>query len=151
MKKNHRLEFCQEGQEEDVRVTLVLYPTAKSILLEFGGNSTLYKKKGMIEGWMPDGNKWKLSLEDAIKYIRARGVWGFYRIDDMEIHLWFRKNVRKKELQAVLAHEMGHWMRPHHYSLAKEEEKAAKYEFVSSFAHDVSEHLIGAVKEGIFT
>jgi len=151
MRKGYRLEFVQDAQEgeEPILVILVLYPTAKSILVEFADGSDLYKKKGLVEGHLPDGTMWQWPLEVAVKYVRKRGAWGFYRINDKEIHVWFRKNVREKELQGVLAHELGHWMGPHHKDLAKEEIKAEKYEFVTAFAHDVTNHLIEGIKEGV--
>jgi hypothetical protein len=148
MKKHYRMDFYQEGEENN-RIALILYPTARSILTEFGRGSRLFEKKGIIEGHMPGDSKWKWPLEEAIKHINGRGVWGFYRFDDNEIHLWFRKNVTMKQLQAVLSHEVGHYMSPHHRNLNAEETKAMKYEFVASFAHDVAHHLIDSVKKGV--
>jgi hypothetical protein len=148
MRKGYRLEFVQEESKNPAKVILVLYPTARSILVEFAEGTEIYDKKGLVEGHMPDGTMWRHPLEDAIKHIQKRGAWGFYRFNDKEIHMWFRKNVKEKKLQTVLAHEMGHWMEPHHRKLSKEEVKAMKYEFVSAFSHDVTNHLLEAVKEG---
>jgi len=149
MRKGYRLEFVQEEEEDPISIILVLYPTARSILTEFAEGTELYEAKGLVEGHMPDGSMWQWPMEDAIKYIQKRGVWGFYRINEKEIHIWFRKNVRKKELQGVMAHELGHWMNPQHRKLSNEEKKASKYEFVASVAHDLTNHLLEGVKKGV--
>lgn len=116
---------------------------------EFGSTSKLFKKKKILEGYKTDGTMWEAPLNDAIKHIKSNGVWGFFRFKEKEIHLWFRKNVKERELQRVLAHEMGHWFNPHPHDMCKEEQKAVQYEFVTEFAYDVTKHLIEGVKKGV--
>jgi hypothetical protein len=151
MRKGYTLEFTQEvegSKDKPVNMTLVIWPTARSILLEFASETEKFKKKGVISGHTPDGKGWEFPLEDAIKSINKRGVWGFYRFQSKEIHMWFRKNAKSKEIKAVLVHELGHWMDPHHRKLDKEEDKASKYEFVYAFAEDIWTHLSNLIEKG---
>lgn len=104
--------------------------------------------KYIIEGFTyREGKKWRKSLTRAIKEIKYSGQWGFYRFQTKEIHLWFKRNIDKRDLCYFLAHEIGHSFNPRHKSPYKEEEKAIKYEHAALYAYDLATEIIQGIKK----
>ena len=118
---------------------VVLYPTLRSCM-EAYHCCPLEELDGYWEGYDQDGEKWKLSLEEAFKNSLAKGTWGWCEHKD-RVHIWFRKNVPLDKLAATVAHELGHRARPWHRDLKKEEMKAGQYEDSVSLAVRIAQDL----------
>lgn len=65
-------------------------------------------------------------MRRAIRMIRKRGAWGFCH-NKKEVHLWIGENATPVQIINVVAHEIGHMIRPWHKNDGMEEVKALKY------------------------
>jgi len=79
-------------------------------------------------------------MRESLIGIYQRQVWGWCEAKEV-IHVWVGRGAKMEDVIALIAHEQGHMMRPHHRSL-KEEQKACIYEKVAVMAYEGAKDLM---------
>lgn len=118
--------------DEEQTITIFRYPTSKSCMEAFFERDI--DKVKICKGYDDEGNPWKCTSDEFLKYIRKNGCWAFIDLDNT-IHIWHRKNTSIEKLVELLAHELGHTQRPYKYDLKEEEIKAGKYSHTARYAY----------------
>ena len=94
--------------------------------------------------WM-DGDRFRVwPMSRVLRSRRKTGTWGFCH-DKREIHIWVAKWAKKRSVIRLLAHEIGHTIRPYHRSSSDEESKAEQYADVAQMAFDVMCDLLDGI------
>ena len=112
---------------------IVRYRTARECIAAFHGcRVSELPKAGRWTFFDRQGKARRLSVKACYKEMQRRGCWGWVR-SKRTLHLWVSSRAKLSEVVALLAHEIGHCERPF-LSRGKEEQKAARYEYVAQSA-----------------
>lgn len=80
------------------------------------------------------------TIDRASRYASKLKCWGWCE-DKRAIHLWVSCRAKLQDVIALVAHEIGHTIRPHHKYFVPEETKACKYSRVARMATEIASDL----------
>jgi len=117
------------------QIKIIKYRTAKQCLAAFHGcKLSEVVSNAMWKFYDGNGKCIHWSQKRCLASIYRRGCWGWCE-NKRILHLWISNKSKIADAISLIAHEMGHCVKP--YLSAKNEEiKASKYEDVTWYAVD---------------
>jgi hypothetical protein len=123
-------------------IKIYRWDTARSCLEYFFNVKSLnHITKTTVKGYDEQGTKWEVTPKRLLKAIQKQGCWGFVE-NKNKLHFWCHKNCKNtKQLFALFAHELGHFIKPYYKNTRQEEIKAGTYGTAAEFAFDMIKSL----------
>jgi hypothetical protein len=126
-------------------IKLTRYLTINACLAAFFqcGEEDLNTLKGKWEWIDADGEFNSVEVQESLKMIRRKRVWGWIEKKKM-IHFFARKDATVKNIINMFAHEIGHSWKPWYRSVY-EEKKANKYSTTAIQAYELAIKVKGVI------
>ena len=114
---------------------IVRHDTIEALLEVMWGVHYQELSCGMFGGIDANGEDCEWALSEMIDGIRESGCYGCIGHDNV-IHVWIGQGADPRNVLALLAHERGHAIKPHHRDDLDDEIKAEVFAGCALFAYD---------------